>query len=127
MEYIAISDFTDLQDNRHAYHTGDKFPRVGFEVSAERIAELSSSNNRRGKPMIKALGEVAEDNAKYYPEEPKKAEKEDDFSQHMNPPEEPIEEEKPVAVEKPKRATKKAAEPATEKPKRGRRKKTDVK
>lgn len=126
MEYIVISDFTDLQDDRYAYHTGDKFPRVGLMVSAERIAELSSANNRRGKPMIKPLGEVSEDNAKYYPEEPKKAEVGDEFSEYMNPPEEPAEEE-PKAEEKPKKAVKKIVEAVTGKPKRGRRKKTDVK
>lgn len=126
MEYIVISDFTDLQDDRYAYHTGDKFPRVGLMVSAERIAELSSANNRRGKPMIKPLGEVEEDNAIYYPEEPKKAEIADSFSEFMNPPEEPAEEE-PKAEEKPKRAVKKIVVAVTGKPKRGRRKKTDVK
>lgn len=124
MEYIAVSDFTDLQDNRHAYHTGDKFPRVGLTVSDERIAELLSANNRRGKPMIKPLGEVERDNVIDKPEEPKKDEKEDSFSEHMNPPEESAEEE-PKAEKKPRKTVKKIVEAVA--PKRGRRKKTDVK
>lgn len=51
--YKVIKFFTDLQDNGHAYHEGDKFPREGLEVSAKRLSELSSGNNKRGIPLIR--------------------------------------------------------------------------
>ena len=50
--YKALVYFTDLQDNRYAYNAGDVFPRIGLEVSEERLAELSGSNNKRGIPVI---------------------------------------------------------------------------
>lgn len=54
MKYVVIRAFTDLQDNYHAYAVGDKFPHGNKRVKAERIQELLSSNNKRGKPIIKA-------------------------------------------------------------------------
>lgn len=64
MKYVVIEEFTDLQDNNRRYRTGDLFPRTGFEVNAERINSLSTNNNRRGFPVIKAIEEdsVAVDN-----------------------------------------------------------------
>lgn len=50
--YKAILYFTDLQDDGHIYHAGDKFPRRGLKVSDERIAELLSDGNRRGRAVI---------------------------------------------------------------------------
>lgn len=50
--YKAIKSFTDLQDNNYKYHTGDTFPRDGYEVSAERLHELLTDANRRHTPMI---------------------------------------------------------------------------
>lgn len=50
--YKVIAYFTDLQDNGHVYHAGDIFPRRGLAVSDERIAELSSANNKRGRALI---------------------------------------------------------------------------
>lgn len=50
--YKVIKFFTDLQDEDHAYHEGDFFPREGLKVTPERIAELSSASNRRGVPLI---------------------------------------------------------------------------
>lgn len=50
--YKVINRFTDLQDNDHPYNVGDKFPREGKEVTPQRIAELSGSNNRQHKPLI---------------------------------------------------------------------------
>ena len=50
--YKAIKGFRDLQDNSYLYQAGDTFPRDGIKVSAKRIEELSTSNNRRGEPMI---------------------------------------------------------------------------
>ena len=52
MRYIAITRFADLQDGRRIYEAGDEYPRPGFSVSAERLAELAGSDNRMGKPLI---------------------------------------------------------------------------
>jgi hypothetical protein len=79
--YKAIRFFTDLQDNNHAYHVGETFPREGLEVSPERFVELSSDKNKRGIPLIELV----------------------DF---MNPPEDiPKEDEEPKP--KPRRGRKK--------------------
>ena len=53
--YRVIVKFTDLQDNGRAYNVGDIFPRVGLEVTDERIAELAGDGNRRGIPLIKEV------------------------------------------------------------------------
>ncbi len=53
--YKVIKYFTDLQDNRHAYHVGETFPRDGLEVSPERLVELSSDKNKRGIPLIELV------------------------------------------------------------------------
>ena len=50
--YKAISYFKDMKDNMHSYNPGDIFPREGLSVSENRIKELSSANNLRGKPVI---------------------------------------------------------------------------
>lgn len=63
--YEVIFYFTDLQDNSYPYNPGDIFPREGMEVSEERIAELSGSNNRQHKPLIKKI--EVEDDGQYEP------------------------------------------------------------
>lgn len=55
MIYQVTEFFTDLADNRHAYHKGDKFPRDGVTVSEARLAELSSDRNKRKRPVIAAV------------------------------------------------------------------------
>ena len=55
--YRVINRFFDLQDNNHAYSVGDTFPHNVVEVSAERIAELASGNNRLGVPLIEEIAE----------------------------------------------------------------------
>lgn len=55
--YKVIKYFTDLQDNNYAYYVGDTFPHIGFEVGAERIAELSSDKNLQGVPLIEEVVE----------------------------------------------------------------------
>lgn len=57
MKYKVIKYFTDLQDNNHAYHAGDEFPREGLEVSEERIKELSTKKNRRKTALIVGVEE----------------------------------------------------------------------
>lgn len=55
--FKVIKFFTDLQDNNHPYQVGDIFPRPDMIVSKERIAELSSSKNARGVPLIEEIKE----------------------------------------------------------------------
>ena len=59
MMYKVIKFFTDLQDNNYPYNVGDKFPRTGLEVSAERLAELAGSENKQGVPLIVKVAEEA--------------------------------------------------------------------
>ena len=64
-KYVVTHDFTDLQDERHVYRVGDKFPRFGRAKKA-RLAELMSEKNKIGKPLIaeveeEEVEEVAED------------------------------------------------------------------
>lgn len=53
--YVVIERFADLQDNNRIYEAGDSYPRPGFDVSAERLAELAGSDNRTGRPLIKRV------------------------------------------------------------------------
>lgn len=55
--YKVINYFTDLQDKNHAYNVGDPFPRAGLKVTEDRLAELSGSNNKQGKPLIAKVEE----------------------------------------------------------------------
>ena len=52
MAYKVIAYFEDLQDNGRPYNVGDVFPVDGNTVTAERIAELASTQNRRRIPLI---------------------------------------------------------------------------
>jgi hypothetical protein len=56
--YKVIKLFADLQDNNHIYNVGDIFPREGLEVSAARLAELSSSKNKQWEPLIALVKEA---------------------------------------------------------------------
>lgn len=60
MSYKVINYFEDLQDFNHPYKVGDVFPRLGMNVSEARLKELSSSNNRRKKPLIELVKDVAD-------------------------------------------------------------------
>ena len=51
--YKVIHYFTDLQDFNHPYDVGDIFPRQGVSVTEERLKELSGSNNKQKRPLIK--------------------------------------------------------------------------
>jgi hypothetical protein len=98
--YIALEHFTDMQDNNFKYNPGDKFPRTGLEVSEERLKELSSNENRRGKAMIKLVKEEKPEKpvAEIMPEPVK-------VPEVMDEPK-PVREEKKEPV-KPKRGRKK--------------------
>lgn len=64
MKYIVLKFFTDLQDNNHNYQAGDIYPRFGYLPSAERIAELSGSDNKQGVPLIRFVEEIKEEKPK---------------------------------------------------------------
>lgn len=51
MAYIVTKNIIDTKDNNRFYEAGDTFPREGFEVSKDRIAELI------GKGVLSAKGE----------------------------------------------------------------------
>lgn len=51
MTYIVTRNIIDTKDNNRFYETGDTFPRKGFEVSKDRLAELI------GKGVLSAKGE----------------------------------------------------------------------
>ena len=57
MPYKVIEYFEDLQDNGRPYNVGDVFPVDGNTVTAERLSELASTQNRR---RIHLIEEVAE-------------------------------------------------------------------
>ena len=78
--YKVIKYFRDLQDNNHAYHAGDSFPRNGKAVSDDRLKELSSDANRRHTALIEWVDDET-------PKEPVEG--------FMNPPEEAPKEEAP--------------------------------
>ena len=54
--YRVIKPFRDLKTNI-IYAVGDTFPHNGVEVSAERVAELSSDKNLQGVPLIEEIAE----------------------------------------------------------------------
>lgn len=51
MEFVTIKSFTDVVSGEH-YAVGDRYPHRGF-AKKERIAELSTNNNKRSVPLIK--------------------------------------------------------------------------
>lgn len=51
--YNVVYRFKDTQDNNKVYRPGDKFNYVG--KSKDRIQELSSTNNKIGKVLIKEV------------------------------------------------------------------------
>lgn len=57
MSYKVIAYFEDLQDNGRPYNVGDVFPVDGNTVTAERLAELASTQNRRHIPLIEEIAE----------------------------------------------------------------------
>ena len=57
MAYKVIAYFEDLQDNGRPYNVGDVFPVDGNTVTAERLAELASNQNRRSIPLIEEVAE----------------------------------------------------------------------
>lgn len=57
-KYEVLQKFVDLQDKKKVYNVGDSFPKpANKKVTEERIDELSSENNKRGKALIKEIEE----------------------------------------------------------------------
>lgn len=65
MEYKVIEKFIDLEDNRRLYEVGQPYPREGLVVTEERLEALSTSNNRVGRPFIKAVENKRTNNEQY--------------------------------------------------------------
>lgn len=51
MAYIVTKNIIDTKDNNRFYEEGDTFPREGFDVSKDRLAELI------GKGVLSVKGE----------------------------------------------------------------------
>ena len=64
----------DLTDG-HLYNAGDPFPWDGREIPEERIATLSSTQNKAGLALIQAVEEPGKANAPKADETAEKAEK----------------------------------------------------
>lgn len=52
--YKSIVRWRDLED-KHLYEAGDAFPHDGREISEDRIAELSGTQNKAGFALIQAV------------------------------------------------------------------------
>ncbi|CRV31544.1 hypothetical protein [Staphylococcus saprophyticus] len=61
-KYKVIKYFIDLEDNNKVYEVGDRFPKpYNKKVTPERLAELSGSRNRQGKPLIEKVEQADND------------------------------------------------------------------
>lgn len=58
--YTVIHMFRDKADGGRIYCPGDDYPRAGLEVSTERLMQLSTCDNARGKPLIVKVDEHCE-------------------------------------------------------------------
>lgn len=75
MEFVTIKSFTDVVSGEH-YAVGDRYPHRGF-AKKERIAELSTNNNKRSVPLIKEKKVERQEKPVEKPvEEPKEQEEE---------------------------------------------------
>jgi|SRR5690625_1144789 len=58
--YIVVHAFKDLEDGGRVYHKDDPYPKnPNLKLSEERIAQLTSKDNKIGKPLIKVIKEQA--------------------------------------------------------------------
>lgn len=55
--YKVIYKFADKLDKNYIYEVGDIYPREGIDVADGRLAELSSSKNAIGQPVIEKIME----------------------------------------------------------------------
>ena len=58
--YKVIKAFADLMDGNRPYNVGDEFPHIGcgYAVTEDRLAELATTNNKQGVPLIQAVEET---------------------------------------------------------------------
>ncbi|TYS87576.1 hypothetical protein [Rossellomorea aquimaris] len=84
MPYKVIRVFRDIEDNHRVYRKGDPFPAKG-KVSKERVAQLLSSENRVGKPLIEQLG-VETEVADLEPENSNESSEDSEFPKHTGGP-----------------------------------------
>lgn len=61
-KYEVIYTFKDLKDDNHIYRENkDFYPRDGLKPSKKRIKELTTTENKIGKVLIKKIEEVTEE------------------------------------------------------------------
>lgn len=61
-KYEVIANFRDGEDKNKLYEVGDTYPKpANKKVSKSRIESLSSKDNKIGKPFIKEVEEVKEE------------------------------------------------------------------
>ncbi|ELK47186.1 hypothetical protein [Halobacillus sp. BAB-2008] len=65
--FRVIQSFTDAH-TRQVYKEGDNYPRRG-QVSKERVEELSSDQNKLGKPLIEPFNVVTEEEEQETPQQ----------------------------------------------------------
>ncbi len=59
MYIVTYEEFYDMKDKtKHVYKKGDIFPFDGRKISAKRIEELTTKNNKIGVPLIKKVEET---------------------------------------------------------------------
>ena len=57
-KYEVLHKFIDLEDKNKVYNAGDTYPKpANKKVSHDRILDLTSSDNKRGKVLIKEIEE----------------------------------------------------------------------
>lgn len=57
-KYEVLHKFVDLEDKNKEYNVGDTYPKpANKKISHERLLSLSTSDNKRGKVLIKELKE----------------------------------------------------------------------
>lgn len=56
MRYEVIEGFCDMQDGDREYKPGDEYPKYAGAVGENRLKELSSTRNKLGRALIKAVG-----------------------------------------------------------------------
>lgn len=72
MSYISTTQWRDLETG-HVYCEGEKFPFDGSKVAEDRIASLSSPQNKAGFAVIKAVEAEVKEEPVQAEEAPKKA------------------------------------------------------
>ncbi|MGW7977587.1 hypothetical protein BU116_01260 [Staphylococcus xylosus] len=54
--YEVLHKFIDLEDKNKVYNVGDTYPKpVNKKVSHDRLLDLTTSDNKRGKVLIKEI------------------------------------------------------------------------